>query len=107
MSTYISMDQPPSNPPTVLLPLIYDIGSQTTQLADRRDLNTPPIIIQAANMQLRKFMESRGVSNEPSSLYAAIHDLLTNLQLPMPPNYSVMSGQGPNHPMQMQHMNNL
>jgi len=87
-------DQPVQQHPIVVLPIIYDIGNQVTQLVDRRDLNTPGIIIQAANMQLRKFTE-RGVPTTESSLYAAIHDLLSNLTLQMPGQPGPMPGGPP------------
>lgn len=77
-------DQPIPQHPIVVLPIIYDIGNQITQLVDRRDLNTHGMMMQAANLHLRKFLEKRGVATTDSSLYAAIHDLLSNLTLPMP-----------------------
>lgn len=80
--------------PIVVLPIIYDIGNQVTTLADRRDLNTPGIIMQTANFQLKKFMENRGVATTESSLYAAVHDLLMNLTLQVP-------GQPQQQPQQM------
>jgi hypothetical protein len=87
-------DQPLKQHPIVVLPIIYDIGNQITTLADRRDLNTPGIIMQTANFQLKKFMEKRGVSTTESSLYAAVHDLLMNLTLQVP-------GQPQQQPQQM------
>lgn len=110
------MDQPIAHHPIVVLPIIYDIGNQVTALVDRRDLSTPPFIMHSAAMQLRKFMEKRGVATSESSLYAAIHDLLSNLTLQtgqpqqMPGAPPFMQGQvGPmagmqNQPMPMQQM---
>lgn len=40
--------------------------------------------MQTASFQLKKFMDKRGVSTTESSLYAAIHDLLSNLTLQVP-----------------------
>lgn len=77
-------ENPVQQHPIVVLPIIYDVSNQTTQLVDRRDLNTPGIIMQAASIHLRKFLEKRPVSTTESSLYAAIHDLLSNLTLQMP-----------------------
>lgn len=74
-------DQPIQQHPIIVLPIIYDIGNQVTQMVERRDVTTPMFIIQAANGLLRKFLEKRGVPTTESSLYAAIHDLLTNLTL--------------------------
>lgn len=85
-------DQPAPQHPIIVLPIIYDIGNQITQLVDRRDLNTPGFIIQAANIQLRKFLDRRGVATTESSLYAAIHDLLSNLTLNMPGQQQGMPG---------------
>lgn len=76
----------------MVLPIIYDIGNQITQLVDRRDLNTPAIIMSEANTQLRRFLEQRGVPTAESSLYAAIRDLLSNLSLQLP---GQLSQQGP------------
>lgn len=92
------IDQPMTHP-IIMLPFIYDMGAQVLQLAERRDVNTPMIIMQAVNMQLRKFLEKRTGMNSPmnteSSLYAAVVDLLSNLAFPMP-------GQMPQVPVQQQ-----
>lgn len=67
-----------------MLPFIYDMGAQVLQMAERRDVNTPMIIMQAVNMQLRKFLERRTGLTSESSLYAAVVDLLSSLTFPMP-----------------------
>lgn len=85
-------EQPIHAHPVVLLPIIYDIGNQVTQLVERRDLSTPGFIMQAANIQLHKFLDKRGASTTESSLYAAIHDLLSNLSLQMPGGPGPMPG---------------
>lgn len=101
--------------PIVVLPIIYDIGNQVTQMVERRDVTTPMFIIQAANGLLRKFLEKRGVPTTESSLYAAIHDLLTNLtlqmvgqqQVPMQGGQPYMQGQlqgQPNQQIPLQQM---
>lgn len=99
-----------------MLPFIYDMGAQVLQLAERRDVNTPMIIMQAVNMQLRKFLEKRAGMNTESTLYAAVVDLLSNLSFPMPgqqPQQPVMQGNvnvptgqfiSPGMPPQMQQM---
>jgi hypothetical protein len=99
-----------------MLPFIYDMGAQILQLAERRDVNTPMIIMQAVNMQLRKFLEKRPQALTESTLYASVVDLLSNLSFPMPgqqPQQPVMQGnvnvpQGqfisPGMPPQMQQM---
>lgn len=89
------------------------MGAQVLQLAERRDVNTPMIIMQAVNMQLRKFLEKRAPAE--STLYAAVVDLLSNLSFPMPgqqqPQQPVMQGNiptgqfiPPGMPPQMQQM---
>lgn len=78
--------------PIIMLPFIYDMGAQVLQLAERRDVNTPMIIMQAVNMQLRKFLEKRAGMNTESTLYAAVIDLLSNLAFPIP-------GQQPQQPV--------
>jgi hypothetical protein len=65
--------------PIIMLPLIYDISLQVLQLIERRDVSTPMIIMQAVNLQLRKFLDKRTGLNSESSLYAAVLDLLSNL----------------------------
>lgn len=89
------MEQPVPQHPIVVLPIIYDIGNQVTTLVDRRDLNTPAFIMHSASIQLRKFMEKRGVPTSESSLYSAIHDLLANLSLQIPGQQGAMSVGGP------------
>lgn len=108
-------DQPMTHP-IIMLPFIYDMASQVLQLAERRDVNTPMIIMQAVNMQLRKFLEKRAGMNSESTLYAAVVDLLSNLSFPMPgqqPQQPVMQGNvnvptgqfiSPGMPPQMQQM---
>lgn len=71
------------------------MNSQHTQPVDRRDLSTPAFIMQAATIQLRKFLEKRGVPTTESSLYAAIHDLLMHMTLQMPGQPGPMQPGGP------------
>ncbi len=75
------------------------MGSQVLQLAERRDVNTPMFIMQAVNMQLRKFLEKRVGMGPESTLYAAVIDLLSNLSYPMPGQQqqpqAMMQGQVP------------
>lgn len=87
-----------------MLPLIYDMITHGLTLAERRDVNTPMIIMQAVSLQLRKFNEKRGMNTGETTLYAAVLDLLANLSFPMPgpigPNQGGVSG--PFIPPQMQ-----
>ena len=64
--------------------MIYDMVAHVLQLAERRDVNTPIIVMQAVSMQLRKFYEERqGMNTGEPTLYAAVLYLLANLTLPM------------------------
>lgn len=90
--------------------MIYDMVAHVLQLAERRDVNTPIIVMQAVSMQLRKFYEERqGMNTGEPTLYAAVLYLLANLTLPMqgqPPQMQVpphMMG-GPNMPTSMPNM---
>lgn len=67
-----------------MLPLIYDMITHGLTLAERRDVNTPIIIMQAVSLQLRKFNEKRGMNSGETTLYSAVLDLLANLSFPMP-----------------------
>jgi hypothetical protein len=80
-----------------MLPLIYDMITHVLTLAERRDVNTPLIIMQAVSLQLRKFNEKRGMNTGETTLYAAVLDLLANLSFPIPggANPMVQGGGGP------------
>jgi hypothetical protein len=91
-----------------MLPLIYDMITHGLTLAERRDVNTPMIIMQAVSLQLRKFNEKRGMNTGETTLYAAVLDLLANLSFPIP-GANPMAPVGPNQggpfiPPQMQQM---
>jgi hypothetical protein len=89
--------------PMIMLPFIYDMGAQVLQIAEnKRELNTPMIIVQAVNMQLRKFLDKRTGMNTESTLYAAVVDLLSNLAFPMP---GQPMPQGPPQPVMQGNMN--
>ncbi|XP_068628587.1 mediator of RNA polymerase II transcription subunit 14 [Battus philenor] len=62
----------------LVLPLVYDVQNNSTQLADKRDAQ-PHLI--AVNLHLKRFSEF----NQPHSectLWPAVRDLLTNFTLP-------------------------
>jgi mediator of RNA polymerase II transcription subunit 14 len=65
---------------SVVLPLVYDVSTNMTQLAEKRDAG-PASATAAASLQLKRFMECSGGVME-SSLYPAVRDLLSNLSLP-------------------------
>lgn len=70
-------------PPTVVLPLVYDTGTNLTQLAEKRDPG-PAAGLAAANAQLKRFLEVTAMHGE-CSLFPAVRDLLANLVLPTDP----------------------
>lgn len=70
------------DPPSLVLPLVYDISTNITQLAEKRDPG-PASATAAASMQLKRFAEYANPSE--CSLFPAIRDLLTNLTLPSEP----------------------
>jgi hypothetical protein len=73
---------PIQNHPTIVLPIIYDIANQMTQIADKRDGTTSGSILQTAMVLLKNSLERRGMPTTESSLVAAIQDLLINLPYP-------------------------
>ncbi|PSN29847.1 Mediator of RNA polymerase II transcription subunit 14 [Blattella germanica] len=69
--------------PSLVLPLVYDVSTNLTQLAEKRDLG-PASATAAASHQLKRFAEF-GVSPNECSLFPAVRDLLANLILPSEP----------------------
>ncbi|RLU24369.1 hypothetical protein DMN91_002457 [Ooceraea biroi] len=70
--------------PSLVLPFVYDVTTNLTQLAERRDLSPPPPAITAASMQLKRFAEY-GANQSECSLFPAVRDLLANFTLPSEP----------------------
>ncbi|XP_029175199.1 mediator of RNA polymerase II transcription subunit 14 isoform X3 [Nylanderia fulva] len=64
-----------------VLPFVYDVTTNLTQLAERRDLSPA---ITAASMQLKRFAEY-GANQSECSLFPAVRDLLANFTLPSEP----------------------
>ncbi|XP_063373551.1 mediator of RNA polymerase II transcription subunit 14 isoform X1 [Cydia amplana] len=62
----------------LVLPLVYDMQSNVTQLADKRD-SQPHLI--AVNLHLKRFSEFNQTHGE-CTLWPAVRDLLTNFTLP-------------------------
>lgn len=85
---------------SVVLPIVYDMNTNITQLAERRE-PAQSVAISAASMRLRTFAESYMAQND-CSLFMAVRDLLMNLVLPTDPPQSQMQGQinSPNPMMQ-------
>lgn len=67
--------------------MVYDLNTNITQLAEKREQVQSPAVI-AASALLRRFSEY-GAQHVQCSLFPAVRDLLTNLQIPNdvpPPN---------------------
>ncbi|XP_065361680.1 mediator of RNA polymerase II transcription subunit 14 [Calliphora vicina] len=82
--------------PSLVLPMVYDLSSNLTQLAEKREQVQSPAAL-AASTLLRRFSEY-GVQHGQCSLFPAVRDLLTNLQLPNdvpPPNQAIGPPVGP------------
>ncbi|XP_025987694.2 mediator of RNA polymerase II transcription subunit 14 isoform X1 [Solenopsis invicta] len=71
--------------PSLVLPFVYDITTNLTQLAERRDLSPPPSAITGVSMQLKRFAEY-GANQSECSLFPAVRDLLANFTLPSEPS---------------------
>lgn len=67
---------------SLVLPMLYDMHANTTQIAERREL--PAMALATASNHLRKFAEFHQQQNE-CTLFPAIRDLLMNLVLPTDP----------------------
>lgn len=72
------------DPPSLVLPFVYDVTTNLTQLAERRDVSPPPPALTAASMQLKRFAEY-GANQAECSLFPAVRDLLANFTLPSEP----------------------
>lgn len=70
-------------PTSLVLPLVYDVSTNLTQLAEKRDPG-PATATAAASAQLKRFLECTSMHNE-CSLFPAVRDLLANLVLPSEP----------------------
>lgn len=77
---------------SLILPLVYDVGSNVTQLAERRDPSgggsSHGPVAQTASMMLKRFNECghmMGMQPGDCSIFPAVRDLLTNLTLPNEP----------------------
>lgn len=66
--------------PSLVLPMVYDVSSNITQIAERRD-PVQSIATSAASHQLRRFAEYPTHHGE-CSLFPAVRDLIMNLTLP-------------------------
>lgn len=69
-------------PPSLVLPFIYDISSNITQLADKNAASVPGVVV--ASQLLKQFMQFQSNMTE-CSIFPAIRELLFNLVLPTDP----------------------
>ncbi|XP_044010712.1 mediator of RNA polymerase II transcription subunit 14 isoform X2 [Aphidius gifuensis] len=81
----------PGEPPSLILPLVYDVSTNLTQLAEKRDPG-PATATAAASIQLKRFADYSNIHGE-CSLYPAVRDLLQHLTLPSEPPASPAPGQ--------------
>ncbi|XP_046397458.1 mediator of RNA polymerase II transcription subunit 14 [Ischnura elegans] len=82
---------PGVEPASLVLPLVYDVSTNLTQLAEKREPG-PASATTAASLQLKRFAEFGG-GGEACSLFPAVRDLLANLTLPSDPQPAVVPGQ--------------
>lgn len=87
----------------MVLPLVYDISSNLTQSAEKRDVSAATAV-GAASMQLKRFAEF-GQHTGECSLFPAVRDLLANLTLPSEPPQ--VGWQGPRCGSQINAVNGL
>lgn len=71
-------------PISLVLPLVYDVSTNITQLAAEKRDPGHATGTAAANAQLKRFLECTAMHNE-CSLFPAVRDLLANLVLPSEP----------------------
>ncbi|EFN81998.1 Mediator of RNA polymerase II transcription subunit 14 [Harpegnathos saltator] len=67
--------------PSMVLPLVYDVSSNNTQLAEKRD---PSPAFATASMHLKRFSDYASTQPE-CSLFPTVRDLLANFSLPSEP----------------------
>ncbi|XP_011505329.1 PREDICTED: mediator of RNA polymerase II transcription subunit 14 [Ceratosolen solmsi marchali] len=67
-------------PPSLILPLVYDVRTNLTQLANERD-SAPASAMTAVSVQLKRFAEY-GSNSQECSIFPAVRNLLVNLILP-------------------------
>lgn len=79
---------------TIVLPLVYVVNSNITQLVERRE-QVPSQIAMEANAQLRRFAEYPNPNGE-CSLFPAVRDLLMNLTMPNEAHSQQSTPQMPN-----------
>ena len=68
---------------SLVLPMIYDVSSNLTQLAERREPGQSVGLTSEASSILRRFSECQ--HNNECSLFPAVRNLLLTLKLPNEP----------------------
>ncbi|XP_059480317.1 mediator of RNA polymerase II transcription subunit 14 isoform X2 [Neocloeon triangulifer] len=78
---------PGVEPPSMILPLVYDLHTNITQLAQKQDQNqVHPPAFAAANLQMKRFADYHANANlDQCSVFPALRDLMANLVLPNEP----------------------
>ncbi|CAH0553803.1 unnamed protein product [Brassicogethes aeneus] len=77
----IAMQYPTNvEPPSIVLPFIYDVGANVTSLAEKREMGSVPAL-QAASQILKNFGHFQA-NMADCSVFPAIRELLLNLTLP-------------------------
>lgn len=68
---------------SLVLPMVYDVQSNLTQLAERREPNNllQPSATSAASQLLRRYSDYPTHHNGECSIFPAVRELLMNLQL--------------------------
>lgn len=69
-----------SDMPSIVLPILYDVANNVTQIAEKRDVNSPPSL-SLATIHIKRFSEF-GMSHNECSIFPVIRDLLMNFTLP-------------------------
>lgn len=69
---------------SIALPMIYDISSNITQLAERREPVQPVGLTSEASSILRRFAEFQNQGE--CSLFPAVRNLVVSLKMPNEPN---------------------
>lgn len=77
-------------PPSLVLPLVYDVTTNITQLAEKRDSGPAPAMTAAS--QLLKHFAQFQTNHTECSLFPAVRELLMNLVLPSEPQQSPAGG---------------
>lgn len=93
---------------SLVLPLVYDLTNNVTQLAERRDATAGNPgglgpVAHTASMMLKRFAECShmmGLQPGECSIFPAVRDLLANLTCPNEPPSMVVNVNAPNPGMQ-------